>query len=180
MAENKLVLHPVNPWAILQDAPALMDSLRRIGLVGPAFSYVGELHYRAGSRFVDLLSFRDGAPTDATSRHLSLLETTETPSFLGASNAHPPACPACGAKMADWTNQLLEWQNARERYAWSCAGCGRKMRVEELSWGATGGIARYSLDIWNIAEGDALPSAALLSHLEEQTFERWRYFYYRF
>jgi hypothetical protein len=180
MAESKIVLHPVNPWAILQDAPGLLESLRRIGLIGPVFSHIGEIHYRAGIRFTDLVTFRQDVAPEPASRHFSLLETTDEPAFLGAGNAHAPGCSGCGAKLTNWTDQLLEWHQARQRYSWSCGGCGKKMPVQELAWGATGGIARYSVDIWNVGEGEAVPSAALISHLETLTFEPWRYFYYRF
>jgi hypothetical protein len=54
------------------------------------------------------------------------------------------------------------------------------MEVQDLVWGSTGGIARYSLDVWGIPEGDAVPSPELLALLERETFEAWRHFYYRF
>ena len=51
MSDNKLILHPMNPWAILQDPPQLVDALRGLGFVAAAFNYYGDLHYRAGPRF---------------------------------------------------------------------------------------------------------------------------------
>ena len=183
MADNKLVLHPVNPWAILQDPEALLEALRGNGLITVAFSHVGELHYKAGRRFKDLLVFREGAPgqgADVGSFHVSLLETTDDPNFLGASNTQPPVCPGCQGRLADWTAQLGEWHLNKRRYQWACATCGRRSPVEELDWGATGGVARYSLDLWNIEYEEATPSAELLTCLEHATFENWRYFYYRF
>lgn len=183
MSDNKLVLHPVNPWAILQDPEALLEALRGNGLIGAAFSHVGELHYRAGSRFKDLLVFREGAPGESTgpaTYHASLLETTDDPNFLGASNTQPPICPGCQGKLANWTTQLGEWHLNKRHYLWACAACGRKSPVAELDWGPTGGVARYSLDLWNIQQDEAAPSKELLACLEHATFESWRYFYYRF
>ena len=182
MSDTKLVLHPKNPWAILQDPDALLETLRGNGLIAGAFSHVGELHYRAGQRFKELLVFREGAPPDAgpAGYHVSLLETTDDPNFLGASNTQPPVCPGCQGKLADWTAQLGEWQLNKRRYQWTCAVCGRRSAVDELDWGPTGGVARYSLDLWNVQQGAAVPSLELLSCLERATFESWRYFYYRF
>jgi hypothetical protein len=112
--------------------------------------------------------------------HVSLLETTNDPSFLGASNTQPPVCPGCESGLADWTAQLGEWHLNKRRYLWACSKCGRRSPVEELDWGATGGVARYSLDLWNIQQNEAAPSMELMSCLERATFESWRYFYYRF
>jgi len=180
LPDNKLVLHPVNPRAILQDPPLLLEALRKAGLVGAAFSHVGELHYRAGPRFGALVAFRSTTPGDLSGFHVALLETTEEPTFLGASNTQPPECRHCQAKLADWRTQLLAWQKARQRYLWSCPGCAKKFDFKELAWGATGGIGRYSLDLWNIGQDEAVPSAELLALLRDETLESWRYFYYRF
>ena len=180
MPDEKLVLHPVDVRAILQDPPALLDALRGVGFIGPGFSHVGELHYRAGPRFADLVVFRAGAPADATSHHVSLLETTAQPTFLGAANAQPPQCPACQGRLLDWKGQLLAWQTAQRPYSWSCRQCGKSAEVQDLVWDHTGGLARYSLDVWGVHEGDASPSAELLALLERETFVPWRYFYYRF
>jgi hypothetical protein len=51
--------------------------------------------------------------------------------------------------------------------------------VQKLDWAHTGGIARYSLDLWGIRQGAAAPSAELLALLERVTLEKWNYFYYR-
>ena len=184
MADNKLVLHPVNPRAILQDPAQLLDSLRGIGLIGAGFSHFGELHYKAGPRFTELVVFREApaAPgsTDPALCHVSLLETTTDPAFLGAANAQPPLCPGCQRPLADWKAQLLTWQAEKQRYLWVCQKCGGKSPVERLDWGLTGGIARYSLDVWGVLENQAVPSEELLGFLQQETFEAWRYFCYRF
>lgn len=184
MADNKLILHPVNPRAILQDPALLLDSLRRIGLVGGGFSHVGELHYKAGPRFAELIVFKAAPSTpgggDPAQCHVSLLETTVAPGFLGAANAKPPLCPACQGPLSDWKAQLLTWQAEKQRYLWSCPKCRGKAPVEHLDWGTTGGVARYAVEVWGIAENQAAPSEELLALLQQETFEAWRYFYYRF
>ena len=179
MPDDKLVLHPVNARAILQDPAQLVDGLRKAGLVGAGFSHVGELHYRSGPRFNELVCFRSGTPAAGTC-HVSIMETTERPTFLGASNAQPPECPRCRTKIADWRRQLTEWQNEGQRNPWSCPGCAARIAVKDLVWGTTGGIARYSVDLWNVAPEQAAPSPELLALLERETLETWRYFYYRF
>ncbi len=182
MADVKLVLHPQDPQAILQDPPEFKEALRQLGLLGAAFSHVGELHYKAGPRLKELLLFTPelAASFDVSRYHLFLLETTTDPGFLGASNAAPPACPGCAVALADWRKQLAEWQADRQRYVWSCPRCGRRFPLGRIGWGTTGGVARYSLDVWGVPAGGAVPSEELLAALKRETAEAWRYFYYRF
>lgn len=177
-----MVLHPVNPWAILQDPSLLLDALRELGLIGVSFSHFGELHHKEGPRFRELVVFKAPGPPSGRLQpafHVSLLETTADATFLGAANARPPQCPMCHGRFADWRAQLIEWQRDRRRYAWACPKCGRKLEIQQLDWLGTGGVARYSLDIWGIHEGEAHPSEELLRFVRRQTFEDWTYFYYR-
>jgi hypothetical protein len=181
VADNKLVLHPRNPRAILQDPALLVESLRRVGLIGFGFSHEGEVHYKAGPRFAELIAFKEVPPgAGPAACHVSLMETAVEPTFLGAGGAQPPLCPACQAPLADWKTQLLTWRAEHQRYLWICPKCRGKAPVERLDWGTTGGVARYSVDAWGISENQAVPSEELLVFLQQETFEDWRYFYYRF
>jgi hypothetical protein len=179
MSDNKLILHPLNPWAILQDPPHLAEALRGLGFLGAGFNYYGDLHYRPGPRFRELIVYRapEKAPPDEA--HVGIDETTATPTFLGAANAQGPVCAACQSRVGDWKEQLLAWRTARKPYVWHCPRCGQALAIEKMEWGPTGGIARYSLEVCGIAEGAAEPSPELLSFLQSETFEPWRYFYYR-
>jgi hypothetical protein len=180
VAENKIVLHPVDPWAILQDPSLLLDALRQRGLIGAAYSHFGDLHYKAGPRFRELVSFKAAAPAaGGEPPHVSLLETMADPGFLGGANTQLPQCPGCQGRLADWRAQLAEWQLDRHGYLWTCRRCGRKLRVEQLDWVRNGGIARYALDLWGIHENEAVPSPELLEALRVLTAKAWTYFYYR-
>jgi hypothetical protein len=182
VSEQKLVLHPVNPWAILQDPTLLTDSLRDLGLLGLSFGHFGELHYKAGPRFRELVVFKTAAPSAPSpdpAFHISLLETTADAAFLGGANAQPPQCPECHAPHSDWRMELQAWQRDRRGHLWACRKCGQKVQVHQLDWLRTAGVARYSLDVWGIGAGEAVPSDELLGFLEGQTFEKWTYFYYR-
>jgi hypothetical protein len=184
VSDNKLVLHPLNPRAILQDPGLFMDTLRGLGLIGAGFSHVGELHYKAGPRLKELLTFNDSFPggrVDPAQCHVSLMETTSAPVFLGASNVQTPLCPGCQAQLADWKQQLTAWQSERQGGgAWSCPKCGRRFPVERADWGHTAGVARYSLDVWGIRQNEAVPAPELLTFLENDSGEKWGYFFYRF
>jgi hypothetical protein len=181
MSDNKIVLHPVDPWQILQDPPELVEALRGLGLMGAGFPYLGDMHYKAGPRLHELVVFHAaaGAPP-AEAPHFTLTETSVHPIFLGGANAQGPVCTACKARFFDWKEQLLAWQTERQKHTWRCPRCHAGAALEQLDWGTTGGVARYSLEIWGIPAGAAEPAAELLSFLERQTFGHWRYFYYRF
>jgi hypothetical protein len=183
MSDNKLILHPSNPWAILQDPPQLVEALRSLGFVGAGFNYYGDLHYRPGPRFRELIIFRDpetaSGPGPSDEHHVGLVETTARPTFLGAVNAQGPVCPTCQARVANWKEQLVLWQTERKPYVWHCPKCSQALALERLEWGATGGLARYSMEVCGVREGAAEPSPELLSFLQSETLERWRYFYYR-
>ena len=181
MPDHKLVLHPENPRAILQDPPGLLESLRQLRLIGPSFGHLGELHHRAGPRFLELVLFEEGVtpPTGEDACHVVLSETTEDPIFLGGGNAHAPSCPGCGHRHDGWRNRLQEWRLAPEK-PWVCGSCGRQRKAHELDWGRRGGFARYALDVWNVREDEAIPSPELLELLRVVTYQDWTWFYYRF
>lgn len=179
MAYDKLVLHPQHPRAILHDPALLLDALRSRGLIAGSFGWHGENHYAAGPSFGDLVRFKRFVEPEARELHVSLSETAEDPAFLGGACAQPPRCPACRGILSDWRAQLRVWRRENHRRTWSCARCGTGVEVQKLDWAHTGGIARYSLDLWGIRQGAAIPSAELLALLERVTLEEWNYFYYR-
>lgn len=182
MPDNKLVLHPVNPWAILQDPGRLLEALRGAGLVGASFNHLGEPHYKTGPRFRELVVLKAverPAAGPEPPYHVSLLETTADAAFLGAANTQAPLCPACGHRFSAWRDEIIAWQRDTHGHRWPCPGCGAKLQAHQLDWARTGGVARYSLDLWGIREGEAEPSEELLGILERETEESWTYFYYR-
>jgi len=180
VAESKIVLHPVDPWAILQDPFLLLDALREKGLIGAAFSHYGELRYKAGPRFPELVAFKAPAPPGPEpAHHVSVLETMADASFLGGVNVQPPQCPQCRGRFTDWRPRLVEWQADRRGYRWNCRKCGRSLCTEQLDWMRTGGVARYALDLWGIREGAAEPTPELLELLRGVVAEPWTWFYYR-
>ena len=181
MPEHKLVLHPSNPTAILQDPPELLESLRQLRLISGSFNHLGEMHHKEGPRFRDLVLFSGKTVSSSagdSNHHVGLTETTPEPVFLGGANAQAPACPGCGNRFAEWRGKLQQWQLAQAE-PWECTRCGRRRRAHELEWHCRGGFARYALDIWNIREDEAEPSAELLELLRVITYEDWTHFYYR-
>jgi hypothetical protein len=183
MADTKLVLHPADPFALLQDPGLLVECLHEAGLVGRSFPHEGELHYKPGPRFEELVTFRPrpgGTPAPSTVCHVAVVETTTEPMFLGASNLQPPSCSSCHARLADWQSQFAPWQRDKRHFLWRCPACGLRQPIQNLDWGRLAGVARYSVDIWKVAADQAEPSSELIQVLERHTSERWRYFYYRF
>lgn len=181
MAEHKLVLHPLKPTAILQDPSELVESLQQLRLIGTSFDHMGEVHHKEGPRFHELVLFSSGVapPSGQGTHHIVLTETTPEPAFLGGANAQAPVCPGCQNRYVGWREKLQHWQTAKDD-PWECTRCGRRRRAHELDWSQRGGFARYAVDIWNIHENEAVPSAELLELLRVITYEDWTHFYYRF
>jgi hypothetical protein len=183
VSDHKLVLHPLDPAAILQDPPELLERLGQLRLIGSSFNHIGEVHHKPGARFRELVAFKGDATSppagDDAAPHVALTPTTEDPVFLGGGNARAPSCPGCQARFDGWRQKLQEWQRAPNE-SWTCARCGRRRRAHELDWSRRGGFARYALDIWNIHEDEAAPSPELLELLRIVTYTDWTYFYYRF
>lgn len=182
MSDHKLVLHPMDPSAILQDPPELLERLGQLRLIGSPFNHIGEVHHKPGPRFAQLVEFKKDAepsPAGDDAPHVALTQTTEAPVFLGGGNARAPSCPGCRARFDGWRPRLQEWQGAPNE-SWTCTKCGRRRRAHELDWDRRGGFARYALDIWNVREEQAVPSSELLELLRVVTYEDWTYFYYRF
>jgi hypothetical protein len=179
MAYDKLVLHPMNPRAILHDPGLLLDALRAKGLIGSSFGWDGEVHYAAGPRFRQLVLVRRVREPDLPEPHVSVAETAEEPQFLGATHARAPRCPWCSGTFSDWKAQLRAWQREGHRGFWTCTRCRRAVEVHRLEWAHMGGIARYSLDLWGIRQNAAIPSPELVALLESVTFEKWNYLYYQ-
>ncbi len=182
MPDHKLVLHPLNPTAILQDPPELLESLRQLRLISGSFNHMGETHHNEGPRFRDLVLFKGATlppPAGDSGHHVALTETTPEPVFLGGANAQAPACPGCRNRFVGWKEKLQQWQAAQGE-SWECTRCGRRRRAHELEWSRRAGFARYALDIWNIREDEAEPSPELFELLRVITYEDWTHFYYRF
>jgi hypothetical protein len=186
---HKLVLLAADPEFVPADPEALLEALCDAGLCAarlPAEGQGAPTRYRVGGEFLGLISFlgcspkvrlEPEGPHDRSFCHLEVSGPFERVEFLGGGALKPPRCPGCRSLVADWRERLLRWERDRSSSAWSCPKCGRSSDLYRLDWRRSAGFGRFALDIWNIYDGEAVPSDALLELLKEATGVRWDYFY---
>ncbi len=129
MGIHKLMLHPGDPEASPPDVACLVEQLRQIHLIGPAFAVEGGTHYYAGERFLELIAFLGCSPNvaldppvgangqgtrDWASRfcHTTFREFQEV-EFVRGSNVVSPRCPRCRQSRA-WGRVLRpQWRQCQ-------------------------------------------------------------------
>jgi hypothetical protein len=195
VSDHLLILHPCDPWAVLEDRLRLMADLARIGLLGSPYFWYGETHYQVGQRFFDLLEFQSshtvGVLADTAqglqvvervdSRqlcHIQLTDPTPVPHFLGAANTLPPRCPACHGEAVDPFALVGAWYEAMSTFMWRCSTCQHASAIHELDWRRAAGFARQAIRLWEIRAEAARPTPHLLALLAQTTGVGWTYFYY--
>lgn len=190
MPGHKLVLLPADPGFVPGDTGEVLAALRRVGLCGgpllPADADEACRRCRAGPEFLGLVTFlgcspnvrlEPEGPDDRNFCHLELCGPFDQVEFLGGGALKPPRCPSCRSLAADWRDRLLAWERTRGDVVWTCPKCGHGTDLYRLDWRRGAAFGRFALDLWNVYEGEAVPSEALLNLLKTTTETRWDYFY---
>lgn len=187
MADNQLILHPLDSTVSLHSRRDLLYRLEEMGFIGAPLIFEGQQHYRPGTRFLQLLTFLGCSPVVALGEpgltgnefcHLQLDGPYQEPHFIGGNNVKAPRCPGCGFRVENWVVLVQQWQ-ARPAQRWHCPLCGMEYAVPQLRWRQCAGFGRVALRIWGIFEGEAVPSEELLTALRKASGFEWQYFYFR-
>ena len=187
MADNQLILHPLDSTASLHSKRDLLYRLEQIGFISTPLMLEGQQHYRPGDNFLQLLTFLGCSPVVALGEpgatgdefcHLQLDGPYEQPRFVGGSNVKSPRCPGCGFRAENWQELVALWQATPEQ-RWRCPLCGKEYHVPQLRWRQCAGFGRFFLRIWGVFEGEAVPSEELFRVLREVSGFDWQYFYFR-
>lgn len=186
MPSNLLILYPRDAQQIPPDSGGLIDALHAIGFIADTFSFEGELHWRPGERFLELITFLGCSPVVSLGEpgltgdefcHIQFDGPLAQAQFIGGENTKPPRCPGCGYRTVEWESLRDHWLATPDE-PWRCPLCGRTYRIPELNWRQCAGFGRYFIRVWGIFEGEAVPSEELMQHLRSHGGE-WRHFYYR-
>jgi hypothetical protein len=110
--------------------------------------------------------------------HIHLSDVSLEPEFLGVANTLPPLCPVCHYETEEPFEIVGQWYENKAGFRWVCPQCQQSFTVNEMNWRKCAAIARYTLEIWGIQQGEAIPSESLLHHLNNMTGVEWSYFYY--
>lgn len=179
MQDNRLVLYPRDAGYVLPADCDLPAVLRQLGLAGETLHWQGELHYRAGERFLDLVSFLGCSPAinieptegDGEFCHIAVA-SYDAPQLLAGSNTRVPRCPACKGELTGWH----AWKPAPiQEHA--CPHCDATLRLVDLNWRRTAAVACVAVYIYGVHDSEAVPSDLLMTALSESTGQRWAYYY---
>jgi hypothetical protein len=199
MAENKMILYPKNPHALLGGMNRFLNGLMDIGLINEEFEYYREKNcFRQGKKFLELIKFLEVrksilvdkthpledhyAVDNSTTCFVQAKDFGNDLEILGVMNSYtnPPVCPSCGNKIIDFSTVISEWYENKNLFLWTCKQCNSKMHIYDLDWKQGLGFAHYCLDIWHIHFQEAVPSEEFLKSLYDITGQTWIYFYFRF
>jgi hypothetical protein len=195
MSDHKLVLHPIDPWTSLANQAALINELTALGLLGEQYEWFGETHYKPGADFLRLVEFSHNHTVvvmgdtpnglqevdcvdSREACHLHLSNVAPEPEFRGVANTLPPLCPSCHYEPEEPFEIVGKWYENKADFRWVCPHCKTSSALNEMNWRRSAGIARYTLDIWEVWQGEAIPSETLLHRLHSTTDTEWTYFYY--
>jgi hypothetical protein len=196
MPASKLLLLPADPDCPAPPLAALAATLQSIGLAGAPFRHPRGIGYRAGERFLQLITFlgcspavelelplatADRARACETGRvcHLRLSQSRNGIRFRADTRTPAPRCPQCRKPENRWRTLIESWQSAPEQTRWRCRECGYRGRLFDLNFRKGGGFGHTFIEIWGIHPAEAVPGEALLAALRELSDCDWNTLYIR-
>ncbi|MGD2056070.1 MAG: hypothetical protein PVJ15_04615 [Gammaproteobacteria bacterium] len=196
MPVSKMLLLPADPGCPAPALATLVATLQSLGLAGAPFRLPRGIGYRAGERFLQLITFLGCSPAielelpqDATERaracetgrvcHLRLSQSHEGIRFRADDRIPAPRCPQCRQPEQRWRVLIGYWQSAREQTRWHCRECGYHGRLFDLNFRKGGGFGHTFIEIWGIHPAEAVPGEALLTALRQLGGCDWSTLYIR-
>lgn len=187
MAENLLILTPVEPQQSITDSTDLEKLLAEENFLGEVTDFHGERHFFPGDEFMMLITFMGCSPMIATGEmdkdgeqycHITIEGPLEQPHYIIGDNVKIPRCPGCGHRFEDYPSLLDSWQSSSTE-VFDCPDCNRELDVTQLRWRKCAGFGRLFIKIWGVFESEAVPSPNLISLLKRHTGLEWHHFYIR-
>jgi hypothetical protein len=194
VAVHKLVLCPAHIDQPVVDTATLVGALREIGLLaGPVCPDLTR-GYRAGTQFLQLVSFLGCSPAielepplepaecakacaSGKLCHIRVTAPDQRIRFRGDSRLPAPRCPHCRKAETGWPELLACWHADPRESGWKCRTCGHSGRLFDLNFRQRGAFGRCFVDIWGIHPAEAVPDDALLSALGQLSGGEWKYLY---
>ncbi len=184
MSNERLVLYPGDLQLELPLGP-LVERLRQQQLVGEVLpATYGRESYLVGERFFDLFLFLGCSPSielapsnqnpEAPFCYIQI-ESEEGCRVVAGDNLKA-ACPECKVRYA-LEEVIHAPQGGGGQPLISCRGCGTTTPADRVAWRKTAAPSGTRISIWNIFEGEAVPSDTLLGTLEQLTGAPWSYSY---
>ncbi len=179
MPLSRLILSPKNPLLELPVSaivePLLQQSVTESPL--PIAPY-GEGSYLVGERFFEAFLFLgcspaiELTPTEDNAPFCYLQIESECNCRLISGENLKAACKQCKQRYRG-----LEVAPSAEIPQIGCDHCGAERAADQIAWRKTAALSKTRISLWNIFEGEAVPSDSLLSMLQQLSGERWVYAY---
>lgn len=111
--------------------------------------------------------------------HVQIPTAVAVPRLLSGLNTRAPRCPRCRGEAPDWRLRLQPIVGSTPTPRWPCPACGSSTLYAELNWRHGACVTGFPLSIWQVHEGEAVPSDELLQLLEAGGDGPWDYCYLR-
>jgi len=178
MTIRRLVLYPKDPLLQLPLQP-LRDQLQQQQMMDEALpnSYGAE-SYQVGARFFDAFLFLgcspsiELAPTETGAPFCYLQLESETQCRLVSGSNLKSACKACKQRygvLPELVDEVVPVVH--------CDHCGATIHADQIAWRKTAALSATRISLWNIFEGEAVPSDQLLGLLQRESGVDWSYAY---
>jgi hypothetical protein len=175
---SRLILFPKDPLLQLPLEPLLELLLQQQVVESLLDGHYGERSYLLGERFFDAFLFLgcspsiELAPTAADTPFCYLELESEVQCRLISGSNLKAACKGCKQRYGE-----LPQLEAQQPPDVSCCHCGAVYSAEQIAWRKTAALAKTRFSLWNIFEGEAVPSDQLLGMLQKQSGVEWSYAY---
>lgn len=182
LGQSRLVLYPTELQLQLP-LETLANQLHQQAILDqPLPSSVGEQCYLVGARFFDAFLFLGCSPSielapsaQNPEQPFCYLQLESEPACRLVSGSNLKAvCPGCKKRLPP--NLSLSRSGAGEPTI-DCDQCGQQQLAGKIAWRKTAALSASRISLWNIFEGEAVPSDRLLALLEQLCGAKWRYSY---
>jgi hypothetical protein len=194
LAVHKLVLYPSHVESPAVDNETLVAALQTTGLIDAPVCQDPSTGYRAGERFLQLITFLGCAPAieldpptdpaecaracaNGSLCHIRLLPEETHLRFRGDNRLPAPRCPRCRKNEPGWPVMIEHWRANPGQNRWVCRECGYRGRLYDLNFRKRGAFGQTFIDICGIHPAEAVPVETLLEALGELTGCGWLYMY---
>lgn len=178
MAEERLILFPKDPLLQITLEP-FIHQLQAQQVMGDQLSEPYDSScYRVGERFFDAFLFLGCSPSieldpaeDGSPFCYLQLESEAQSRVVTGSNLKA-ACSTCKHRYGELGLSVSEGVPEVQ-----CLHCGAVALADKIAWRKSGAVSKTRISLWNIFEGEAVPSDLLFKLLERESGVGWGYAY---
>ncbi len=177
-ATSRLVLFPGAPLLELPAEPLIEQLQQQRFVEAQPITSFGDGSYLVGERFFDAFLFLgcspsiELTPTDGDTPFCYLqIESGDRCELVSGKNLKA-VCKQCKRRF-----EQLDIESTQPIPTVRCSHCQTEYAADEIAWRKSAALSRVRISLWNIFEGEAVPSDQLLDLLFHHSGEKWSYAY---